>query len=68
MNFQITVRYGSRRVRYHTYQVEASDVRAALNAAARDLPEEVAREADLVEVRVASDPEGRAYVGDGPGD
>jgi hypothetical protein len=64
MNFQITVRYGGRRQRYHTYQVEAPDARAALEAAAAALPDEVAPEADLVELRVAVDPERRTYLGE----
>jgi len=64
MHFQITVRYGAARQRYHTYVVEAADARGALGAAATDMPDEVAAEADLVEVRVAVDPERRAYVGE----
>jgi hypothetical protein len=64
MNFQITVRYGGRRQRYHTYQVEAPDARAALEAAAAALPDEVAPQADLVELRVAVDPERRTYLGE----
>lgn len=63
MTYQITVRYGDRRVRYHTYVVEAPDARAALREAADGLPEEIVDGADLVELRVAVEPEGRAYVG-----
>ena len=65
MTFQITVRYGVRHQRYHTYTVEAADAREALDRAARAMPDEVVAEADLVEVRVAVDPERREYVGDG---
>jgi len=50
MTFQITVRYGGRYQRYHTFTVDAADARAALEEAARALPDEVAAEADLVEV------------------
>jgi hypothetical protein len=64
MTFQITVRYGTRHQRYHTFSVDAADARAALAEAARALPEEVAAEADLVEVRVAVDPDARTYLGE----
>ena len=62
MNFSITVRYGGRRQRYHTFRVEAEDARAALAAAADGIPDEIAPEADLVELRVAVDPDDRAYI------
>lgn len=62
MHFDITVRYGGRRQRYHTYRVEAGDAREALRAAADALPDEVAPEADLVELRVAVDPDERTYL------
>lgn len=65
MTFQITVRYGGRYQRYHTFTVDAPDARAALEEAARAMPDEVAAEADLVEVRVAADPEQRRYLGEG---
>ncbi|MEX2466233.1 MAG: hypothetical protein WD995_04950 [Gemmatimonadota bacterium] len=62
MNFRITVRYGGRRQRYHTFGVVADDARAALTAAAAEIPDEIAPEADLVELRVAVDPDERQYV------
>lgn len=62
MFFQITVRYGGRSQRYHTYVVEAGDARDALSVAAAELPPEIAPEADLVELRIAVDPERRSYV------
>jgi hypothetical protein len=62
MTFQITVRYGGARQRYHTYTVEAADAREALAGAARGMPVEIVAEADLVELRVAVDPEARAWV------
>ncbi len=65
MTFQITVRYGVRYHRYHTFTVDAADIREALEKAARDTPDEVVAEADLVEVRVAVDPDDRAYLGEG---
>jgi hypothetical protein len=67
MNFQITVRYGGRYQRYHTYAVEAADARMALELAASAMPDEIAPQADLVELRVAVDPEQRSYLGEGQG-
>lgn len=63
ITYQITVRYGDRHVRYHTYAVAAPDARAALVEAADGLPDEIVAETDLVELRVAVEPEGRGYVG-----
>jgi hypothetical protein len=65
MTFQITVRYGGRYQRYHTYVVEGSNAREALELAAREMPDEIAAEADLVEVRVAVDPDARPRMGEG---
>lgn len=62
MRFQMTIRYGTQRQRYHTLEVQASDVREALLAGADAVPEEVLPEADLVEIRVAPKPDEREYV------
>lgn len=62
MKYQVTVRHGTQRQRYHTYVVEADDARYALRVAAEEMPTEIAGEADLVELRVAVDPEERSYV------
>lgn len=64
MTYQITVRYGGRRQRYHTFTVDAADVREALEKAAREMPDPVVPEADLVELRVAVDPEARLWLED----
>ena len=66
MRYQITVRYGGRYQRYHTYVVEAADAPGALVEAATALPPEIAGEVDLVEMRIAVDPDERTYV-EGPG-
>lgn len=66
MDYQVTVRYGGSRHRYHTFVVDARDARRALQEAAERLPTEVAADADLVELRVAVDPDARAYVGAEP--
>lgn len=64
MKYQVTVRYGTRRQRYHTYVVEAADAGGALRLAAEHMPAEIAPEADLVELRVAVDPDERSYLGE----
>lgn len=60
--YQVTVRYGSRFQRYHTFAVEAGEVADALRLAAARIPTEVLPDADLVELRVAPDPEARGPV------
>jgi hypothetical protein len=62
MYFDITVRYGGRRQRYHTFRVEGADAREALEAAAAALPDEIAPQTDLVELRVAVEPDERTYL------
>jgi len=64
MRYQVTVRYGGRRQRYHTYAVEAADLGAAMEAAAAEMPAPIRAEADLVELRAAVDPDARAFVGE----
>jgi hypothetical protein len=64
LRFQVTVRYGEGRQRYHLFTVDAPGIEAALEAAAGQLPEEVAREGNLVEIRPAVEPEGRSYLGE----
>lgn len=64
MEFRVTVRYGGRRKGYHIFEVQATDVAGALEAAAGEIPDEVRGEADLVEVRPSIDPEAREYVGE----
>jgi len=64
MKYQVTVRHGTLRQRYHTYLVEAGDAGDALRLAADGMPTEISKEADLVELRVAVDPEERDYLGE----
>ncbi|MCG6987344.1 MAG: hypothetical protein LJF06_04100 [Gemmatimonadetes bacterium] len=68
MRFQVTVRHGRRYQRYHTLVVEADDAREALRRAASEIPDDIAGETDLVELRIAPDPEARSYVGEGDGE
>lgn len=65
MHYQVTIRYGGARQRYHTFGVDAPDASEALRIAAGDMPPEIAQEADIVELRVAVDPEQRSYLGEG---
>jgi hypothetical protein len=62
MRYQVTVRHGGRRQRYHTYAVDAADAAAALEAAAEQMPLEIRGDADLVELRPAADADSRVYL------
>ena len=64
MLFQITVRYGGRHQRYHTFQVEAPDARQAMVNGASQIPDEMAPQTDLIELRVFVDPDARKFVGE----
>ena len=66
MNFQVTIRYGGRQQRYHTFKVQADDATAALQSAASLLPSDIAADVDLVELRIAVDPDARSYVDEKP--
>lgn len=66
MHYQVTVRFGGARQRYHTLVVESGDAASALRAAADQIPAEIAPDVDLVELRVAVDPERRTYLGEDP--
>jgi hypothetical protein len=61
MDYQITIRYGTKTQRYHTFLVEAADVPAALREAADRIPPEIKTETDLVELRVAPDFEKQSF-------
>lgn len=64
MDFKVTVRYGGARKRYHLVSVTARNVREAMRLAVEDISDEIAAEADLVEIRPAPQPEGRTYLGE----
>jgi len=55
MDYQITVRFGSRIQRYLTLAVSAQDAAEAMVLASQNIPPEVVPEVDLVELRVAPD-------------
>ena len=61
-SYRITVRYGSRYQRYHTFGLEARDVAEALRLSSERIPETVLPEADLVEIRLAVDPDERGFM------
>ncbi len=62
MNYQITIRFGGRQQRYHTFKVSADDAVEALRQAADNVPKEIATDVDLVELRVAISPDERSYL------
>lgn len=64
MEFQVTIRYGSGRQRYHLIQVTGQNMKEVLAALPPQIPDEVGEHADLVEIRPSVDPEGRSYLGD----
>ncbi len=64
MNYQITVRYGKTSQQYLSLAVEAPDAPGALRQAADQIPQEIAEEVDLVELREAPDFEKRMEEGD----
>lgn len=68
MIYQVTVRYGGARQRYHTLMIDGPDAPTALRSAADEIPEEIAGEVDLVELRIAPDPDRREYLGDEAGE
>lgn len=62
--FSVTVRYGQRGYRYHTFEVDATDMSVALAEVSAGLAPEVRETADLVEVRSAPEPEERLFMGE----
>jgi hypothetical protein len=55
MDYQVTVRYGRKTQKYLSLAVEARDAVSALRKAADGIPEEIASEIDIVELREAPD-------------
>jgi hypothetical protein len=64
MKFQITVRHGRKVQQYLSLAVDAPDAPAALRQAADEIPQEVAGDVDLVELREAPDFDKRMEKGD----
>lgn len=60
-SYRVTFRYGAPRALYEVLDIEAAELRAALRAAAEEVPDEVVETAELVEIRVQADPEEREY-------
>lgn len=57
--YRMAIRYGDVRQQYHVADLEASSLHDALRQAVDAIPEEVDRTADLVEIRLAVDPDAR---------
>ena len=60
--FTVTVRHGGRGYRYHTFDVDAPDLAAALRKAGEGLPEDVRTTGNLAEIRSVVDPDERAFL------
>lgn len=60
-SYRVTFRYGGGRVRYEVLDIEASDLRAALRAAADEVSDDVAGTAELVEIRTQPVADDREY-------
>jgi hypothetical protein len=62
-HFRITIRHG-RPQRYHVVDVDAPDLRRAIELAATHVPPADDGPADLLEIRLQAAPESRTYTGD----
>ncbi|MEZ4416235.1 MAG: hypothetical protein R3E10_10865 [Gemmatimonadota bacterium] len=62
VRYRVVIRHGRPRHLYHTLELEAPDLAAALEAAVRALPAELVASADLAEVREAPDPDSRPML------
>lgn len=61
-HYRATIRHGSRSQKYHVIDVEAASVAAALRVLAESFPAELDETADLVELRVQTPVDERAYT------
>lgn len=61
-SYRATFRYGGSRPQYEMLDIEAADLRAALAEAAERIDDDVAATADLVEIRLQTDPDEREYT------
>jgi len=66
MDYQVTIRYGTRSHRYLTLSIAAPDVPSALRLAADGIPGDVVLDVDLVELRGAPDFDKTFSPEDGP--
>lgn len=61
-SYRATFRYGGSRPRYEMLDLEAENLRVALADAAEQISDEVAETAELVEIRLQTDPDEREYT------
>ena len=61
-SYRATFRYGGARPQYEMLDIEAENLRSALRSAADRLNETVAATAELVEIRVQTNPDQREYT------
>jgi len=62
MDFQLTIRFGGQRIRYHTETRAADSMAELLEHLPHGIPEEVLADADLMEIRPLVDPDRREYL------
>lgn len=60
--FRATIRHGAPRPRYQVEDVQAGDLRDAMRRVLDRIGDDVAADADLVEIRLQSDPDDRDYT------
>ncbi len=52
--YRVTIRYFRQMQQYEVFEVEAGDLREAIQAAARRFPEGMVETADLIEIRASN--------------
>ena len=61
-SYRATFRYGGSRPQYEVLDIEAADLRAAMAEAAERVGDDIVATAELVEIRLQTDPEEREYT------
>lgn len=62
MEFQLTIRFGGRRTRYHMETRAADSMAELLDRLPDGIPTDVLADADLMEIRPMVDPDRREYL------
>lgn len=62
MDFQLTIRFGGSRARYHMERRSADSMADLLEGLPEGIPQEVLDDADLMEIRPVVDPDRREYM------
>lgn len=59
--YRVTVRFGTPRQHYHVVDLTANSLREAMRMAVEQFPEAAEATADLVEIRLQTDPDEREF-------